>query len=227
MPRNATSCSWNAAESGGPHQLGTSAMISKEAAAAYTHVDLVEEGIVERPAPSLGQWDVEVRRPRPARDRMGHDRSTRAIREGEPQGEGTRGRVVQAHVHADTGEVGARREMHELQRVGAPCFEIHGLPHAPRFSVALFPLRLERIRSVVHADDELLAFAEPRVLQLERKRGVAALVLAQLLAVEPRGGAPVRRTEHEKHPSPAPGLRNGDIAGIRSDVPAIRNAREW
>src|SRR6266576_2085220 len=54
----------------------------------------------------------------------------------------------------------------------------------------------------------------------------AALVLAQFLAVEPRGGAPVRCTEHEKHPSPAPGLRNGDIAGIRSDVSAIGNAGE-
>ena len=61
-----------------------------ESRAVHAHLDLVEEGIVERPAPSLGQWDVEVRRPRPARDRMGHDRSTRAIREGEPQGEGTR-----------------------------------------------------------------------------------------------------------------------------------------
>jgi len=109
--------------------------------------------------------------------------------------------LEQAHVHTDPGEIGTRCEVHELQRIAAARLEVDRLPHAPRFAVALLALELEGVGGVVDADDELLARAEPRVLQLERKRSVAALVVAQLLAIEPRGGAPVRRAETRQTPA--------------------------
>src|SRR5439155_1051462 len=174
----------------------------------------------------LGERDVEMQGLGAARDAVRDDRPPCAIRELEAQGERARGGALQSHVHADTREVGIWREVHELQRIAPARLEVHGLPHAARFSVALLALELEGVRRIVHAYNEPLACAVARLFQLEGERGVAALVLAELLAVEPRRRPPVRRSENEKHPASAPGVGYGDVAGIRADVPAVRHAGE-
>src|SRR5712664_2301075 len=150
-----------------------------------------------------------------------------AICELEAQGERAGGGVEQAYVHAYRREVGMRREVHEFQGIAAPCLEVHRLPHAPRVSVPLLSLELEGVGRVVHADDEPRSFAGTRACQLEGEWGVATLVLAQLVAIEPCGGAPVRRPEHEKHTAASPRLWHGDVAGVPPDVAAIGNPGEW
>ena len=59
-------------------------------------------------------------------------------------------------VDAHAAEIRVRREVHGLERVAAARFEVHGLPHAARLSVALLPLELEVVLRVVDAHDEAL-----------------------------------------------------------------------
>ena len=86
-----------------------------------------------------------------------------------------------------------RSEVNEFQGIAAARLEVHGLPHSPRFAVALLSLELEGVGRVVHADHEPPAFAGTRRCQLEGERGVTALVLAQLVAIEPRLHVGVRQ----------------------------------
>src|ERR1051326_4990226 len=51
-------------------------------------------------------------------------------------------------------------------------------------------------------------------------------MLAELLAIEPGGRAPIGRTEHEEDAASPPRVRHGDRALVPSDVRAVRHARE-
>ena len=102
----------------------------------------------------------------------------------------------------------------ELERVDVhrrPRLEVDGLPEAARLAVALLALELERVRRVVHAEDEPLVPARLRGLrQLQLERRVAALVASDRLPVEPAGSSSSRRRRPRGRPaspssSPAPG----------------------
>src|SRR3954466_9531444 len=52
-------------------------------------------------------------------------------------------------------------------------------------------------------------------------------MLAELLAVEPGGRAPIARAHDDEDTLAAPRLRHGDFARVPADVRAIGNAGEW
>ena len=192
----------------------------------HAHDDLVQERIIEGPAVGVRQRNVEVRRCPAARDPLRHHRFAIAIGECESQCQIARRRLEQPHIDADAGQVGTRREVHGLQRVRPASFEVHRLPHASRFAVALLAFELERMRGVVHANHQTLWPPWRRRFQLECKRRVAALMLAQFRAVEPDRRAPIARPEHKEHPTAAPDCRRGDGSRIPGDIGAVGDARQ-
>src|SRR5206468_5317362 len=107
--------------------------------------------------------------------------------------------------------------------------------HAPRgrrsaTSRALFRnpvfLELEGVRRVVDSHDESPGLTGSSVRQLEGEWRVAALMLAQPLAIEPRGRLPVERAEREKHATSVPTVGGRNSAGIPPDVGAVRDTRQ-
>ena len=85
------------------------------------------------------------------------------------------------------------------------------------------------MRPVVHSHDETprLTGAKRRC-QLEGEGRVAALMLTELLAVEPRGRAPIGRAEHEEDAAAAaqPCVGDRDRARVPADVGAVGNSGE-
>src|SRR5215510_5153887 len=82
------------------------------------------------------------------------------------------------------------------------------------------------MRCVVDAHNQLVRSRLELMRQLERERRVAALILAELLAVQPGAGAPVARTHHQKNSFTAPGVGHRDLTRVPADVAAVRYARE-
>src|SRR6266516_2841836 len=177
--------------------------------------DVLQERILQGPAVRVRKRDVEVRRRSAARDPLRHHRLAVAIGERESQRQIAGRRLEEPHVDAHSGQVVMRREVHGLQGIRPARFEVHGLPHASCSAVALLAFELERMRGVVHTNHQTLWLARRCRLQLERKRSVAALVLAQFCAVEPDRGAPIAGAEHQEHALPpvVPGRGHGDLAG--------------
>src|SRR5262249_3029517 len=96
---------------------------------------------------------------------------------------------------------------------------------AARVAVALLALELELPVRVVDAEDEALRRArarERRELELERR--VAALVLSELLSVEPGHRLPVGGADHQEDALSAPARRDLDLAGVPRDGRAVGNA---
>src|SRR5207253_2841123 len=85
-------------------------------------------------------------------------------------------------------------------------------------AVALLAFELEGARGVIDPEHEPLRLSGLCVLgQLELERDVATVVGAELLAVEPGGGAPVGCADHEEHPAPGPRRWHDDRPGIPGD----------
>ena len=82
------------------------------------------------------------------------------------------------------------------------------------------------MRRVVDADHEPVRRARPQLRQLEGEWRVAALMLAQLPAIEPRGGAPVGSAEHQEDALPPPCVGDGHRARVPTDVRAVRDTGE-
>src|SRR3954471_15857640 len=110
--------------------------------------------------------------------------------------------------------------MHGGDRRAATRLEVDRLPDPTRGSVALFAFELERMRCVVHTQHQVMRAAHQAPRELERKRSVTALMLAELLAVEPSGRAPVARAHDEEDTLAAPRRRHGNLARVPADVRA-------
>src|SRR5207249_7754867 len=83
--------------------------------------------------------------------------------------------------------------------LGATRFEVRRLPDAAGVAVALLAFQLERTRRVIDPEREPLRLPSLHVRrQLELERDVAAVVSAELLAVEPGRRAPVGGADDEE-----------------------------
>src|SRR5688572_10250177 len=97
--------------------------------------------------------------------------------------------LEQPDVYAHAIEILRWREVHRGEWCRTARFQVYGLPDTACFAIPLLTLELEGVLRVVDADDEALRHSRAcQCGELERKRRVSALMLAEPTPVEPRGG---------------------------------------
>jgi hypothetical protein len=200
--------------------------VRRRPGAAHARLDLVEERVVQGPEPGLGDGDVELDAALAPRDLPFH-RGHAASLERQAQREVLGRRFAQPGVHGHLLRVDVGREL-KVAEHGAPArLQVGRLPDAAGVAVALLALELERAVHVVHAEDQALRRARTRVRrQLELERRVAALVLAELLSVEPGGGVPVGGADDQEHAPSLPGRGDLDRARVPADLRLVGDARQ-
>jgi hypothetical protein len=193
---------------------------------AHGGIQLVEKRIVERPEVSVRDRHLERHPVHALRDAPA-DGGQLGVPEAQGQREVTGGLLEQARGDHHAPTVDVRREVQCAERYASSRFEIGRLPDAARVTVALLAFQLERARRVIHPQHEPLLVSGLHVLgQLELERDVTAVVRAELLAVEPGGGAPVGGADHEEDAAPGPRCRHGNRPRVPADDGAVRNARQ-
>ena len=123
-------------------------------------------------------------------------------------------------------------EVHLVEVLLAASLEIDRLPHAARVAVALLAEEAPAAagafgRLVPRAQRDLLRLAPLYVTRdLKLERSVAARMLSESTAVEPRSRIVVARTHHKKHALSLPCCGHRDVATVPADVRLVLHARE-
>src|SRR5829696_5172260 len=209
----------------GPHAEVGAHRVGDDTIAREAGSRLVQERIIQRPETRVRQGELEAGASRATTDALRGGRRARDVRDGDAKRQIARGWLGESCVDDGDATTQVGGEVHGRQRRTAPRLEVDGLPDPARLSVPLLSLELERVWTVVDAQDDALRRARSRTSRkLDREGDVASLVLTDLRAVQPHGGAPVRRADDEKHSTPPPLLWDRDRARVPPDLRAVRNA---